>query len=828
MHQPSEQAKILLEKRYFKSGEDWESMCKRVAAGLSKDNKQEKEFFEVMSNAYFLPNTPCLVNAGLDGNGVLGACFILPIEDSIDSIYDTVKKAALIFKSGGGCGYDFSKLRPEGSQVASTKGVAGGPISFLKVFDTATVQLKQGGVRRGANMGSLFIDHPDIVKFIKCKDTEGEINSFNISVGMTDEFMKKLGDPNEMNSIWVCRFGAKRFVIRKSDDNAVEVAGLMQLSNTEYYTVMDIWNLITSQAWKNGEPGLLFIDEMRRRNGPDVYTTNPCLAGDTVLSVGGSKIKISDLANGIVKSDLVKAWYTGKKETISIYAYTHTNDESVYIKLTLTPDHLVMNADGNFVEAKSLKSGDKVSSEFGPVTIKLVERYIITDVYDFKMLDGPPYAPANGIICHNCGEVGGGPYTMCVLGSIDVSKFVDNEKFSYKRMDRVIRIGMGMLNRMIDTSAYPLKEIEKKAKRERNIGFGIMGFADALIKMKIKYGSKESFEIAQSLITHIKKVCKKHSQNNKSCTAIAPTGSISMLAGCSSSIEPNFAWKVVSNRKDFGTQEFIHPLAKPYFDSGDELPDYFVTADQIDPHDHVVMQSIFQTNGVDLGVSKTINLPNSASRNDVSGIYVKAWKSSCKGITVYRDGSRQEQVLSKKRTSRVKTESVGGQPRGRPRVLWGATYRVLTPAGKCFVTINEDKDGIREVFVHVSKAGSEINSHVEVEGRLISNALKYRIPVRAVISHLKDQKSSPVWEHGRSVKSVPDAIAKVIEDYIENYEGLSEYLPEDTIEYDGKKVESIVDDEGSMSGDLCSYCGEPLYIQGHCEVCRSCGNSTCG
>jgi len=387
-----------------------------------------------------------------------------------------------------------------------------------------------------------------------------------------------------------------------------------------------------------------------------------------------------------------------------------------------------------------------------------------------------------------------------------------------------------MLNSMVDKSDYPLSQIKEKELSERKIGFGVMGFADALLKMRVTYGSDESLHIAEGLMGFIKTTCNKYSKNNVALTAIAPTGSISMLAGCSSGIEPNFAWETTINREDFEISKIVHRMAEPFIEKEQKLPPSFITSDEVAPSASVKMQSMFQKY-VDLGVSKTVILSHDSGVDDIDEIYRLAWKLKCKGITVYRDGSRKNQVLSKtKKTEQdpviVKKELT---VRNRPRVLWGATYRVLTPAGKCFITINEDELGVREAFVHVSKAGSEIGSHVEVEGRLISNSLKYMVPVGAVIGHLKDQKSNPVWEHGRSVKSVPDAIAKVIEDYIQNYEGLSAYLPEDIVEYDGKKVDEVQPDEVlGMSGGICNYCGEPLYYSGGCEVCRSCGNSTCG
>lgn len=762
MFKPSKQALTILEKRYFKDGENWEGLCKRVAKALAKNPDQEAAFYTIMVEALFLPNTPCLVNAGRE-NKNLSACFVLPLEDSMESIFKTLADSASVFKEGGGVGISFTTLRPEGSKVKTTNGISSGPISFMKIYDEAIAQIKAGGIRRGAAIGLLSINHPDIVKFIKSKSVNKKLTNFNISVLMTDVFMNKIEDEGEKNKPWTCYFGGKTYLIRKKDDRPICVDESKE-KDKPFYTAREIWETLVDCAWLSADPGLIFINEIHRQNSQQIHAVNPC--GESPLE----------------------------------------------------------------------------------------------------------------------------PYEACVLGSIDVSKFMTEDNlFDFEKMMPVICTAVDFLNNVVDIGSFPLAAIEKKVKENRKIGLGIMGWADSLIKRGWKYHSDDALALAKQLMGFIYQTAKEHSKKsgykNKALTAIAPTGSLSIIAGCSSGIEPNFGWKTITNRKDFGKQEIIHPLAKPYLDKNEKLPDYFITAHELNYENHIAVQAVFQNNGVDLGVSKTINLPNMAIKKEIYEAFKLAWKMKCKGITIYRDGCKSEQVLTvskkdrkevyavklklSKRDSKelhdyamkrsdeinagidpekdkrnqldqntqveqpakspnlVKSEDLDEDDRKqgirkRPKVLFGATIKINTSSGPAYITLNEDAEGLRECLISASKAGSEVGVHTAVEGRLISNSLQYRVPIESIVQHLKNQKSSPIWESGGTVKSLPDAIAKAIEFYRKNYEGFSEYLPDEVTE--AIREEKITNEP---SGELCPECGENIYMEGGCDVCKSCGHSTC-
>jgi len=708
--EPTKNALIVLKKRYFQDTEDWIAFCMRVAGAIGMTDKQKKEFFDVMVEGLFLPNTPCLVNAGKE-NKNLSACFVLPVEDSMESIFKTLADSAMIYKEGGGVGISFTNLRPEGSMVKTTNGISSGPISFMKIYDEAISQIKAGGVRRGAAIGLLSIDHPDIVKFIKSKSTNKELTNFNISILMTDEFMKQLDAKNKNNFAWSCYFGEQEYNIRKKDDQPV-LCSELTAEDRPLYTAQDIYDLIVDCNWKAGDPGMLFIDELQRRNGTEIKAVNPC--GESPLE----------------------------------------------------------------------------------------------------------------------------SYEACVLGSIDVSKFIDDDlTFDYNKLQSVICIAVDFLNNIVDKGKFPLAEIDEKVKNNRKLGLGIMGWADALLKMKINYGSEKSLLLAKELMSFIKGKARDHSSlrnyANKELTAIAPTGSLSIMANCSGGIEPNFAWEIITNRKDFDLRKIIHPLAKPYFDVNEPLPDYFVSAHDLSYKDHVNMQAAFQNNGVDLGVSKTINLPHNASRETIYNAFKLAWEKKCKGVTIYRDKCKSEQVLNlvEKEDLSIKQTKVNDWSgddrrkesiRERPQVLFGATIKLNTPDGPAYISVNEDSEGIREVLVAAASCGSSVAVHAGVEGRLISNSLQHGVPVESILKHLKDQKSNPIWEKGELILSLPHAIYKAILMYKNLYEGYSEYLPDDIIEAANKSIE-----KNERSGDFCPECGENLFMESGCNICKGCGYSKC-
>jgi len=553
----------VLERRYLQKddrgqvvetpSEMFRRVAKTVAApdllyDKSVDLKRvENEFFKLMTSLEFLPNSPTLMNAGT-AIGQLSACFVLPVGDSIEEIFDALKYMALIHKSGGGTGFSFSDLRPRGDIVKSTAGIASGPVSFMKIFDIATDVIKQGGRRRGANMGILRVDHPDIMEFITAKEKEGVLTNFNISVGVTDEFMKAV------------------------EDDAYY--GLVNPRNGEIVKQIrarDVFDLIVTTAWRTGDPGMIFLDEINRRN-PTPHI-------------------------GVIKS---------------------TNP---------------------------------------------------------------------------CGEVPLLPYESCNLGSINLSKMVKDSRVDWDKLRRTVRTAVHFLDNVIDANKYPLSQIEKNTKANRKIGLGVMGFAEMLAQLGTPYNSEEAISTAEKLMSFISEEARKKSvelgeergsfpnfagsvwerrgykaMRNATVTSIAPTGTISIIAGTSSGIEPFFAVAFVRNvmgtqlfevnpiferiakERGFYSLELITKITKVgSVQNIKEIPEdvrrVFVTALDIAPEWHVRMQAAFQKY-TDNAVSKTVNLPHEATLEDVRKIFLLAYKLKCKGITVYRYGSKSEQVLT--------------------------------------------------------------------------------------------------------------------------------------------------------------------------------------
>lgn len=547
-------------------------MFRRVARTIAEvdkkygDNykKSEEEFFSMMSKLEFLPNSPTLFNAGTGTNFGLSACYILPVKDSLESIFNAVKEMAMIEQSGGGVGFDFSKLRPKGDVVRSTHGIASGSVSFMRIFDVATDVMKQGGKRRGAMMGILRVDHPDILEFITIKNN-GDLTNFNLSVAITDEFMKAVKENKEYD------------LINPRNKNIVKRI------RARY-----IWDLIIENTWKTGDPGIIFIDEINKHNPTPavgrIEATNPC------------------------------------------------------------------------------------------------------------------------------GEFLGLPYESCNLGSIALLRMI-NEKgeIDWEKLKRTVHTAVHFLDNVIDANYYALPEIEKITKANRKIGLGIMSWAEFLIKLNIPYDSNEALKLAEKVMKFISEEAKKKSEElglrrgsfpnfeksiyygkykamrNATDTVIAPTGSISIIAGCSSSIEPLFGISFMRNVLE-GTRLFeVNPLferiaKEKEFYSGallekiartgsiqeiKEIPNdvrrIFVTALDVNSEWHVKMQAAFQKY-VDNGISKTVNLPQNATKNDVRKIFELAYKLKCKGITVYRYGSKPEQVLYVGKNLTAEAEYSGGCP----------------------------------------------------------------------------------------------------------------------------------------------------------------------
>jgi len=555
----------VLERRYIrrdKNGKIIETpsgMLRRVAKAVAQADllygdeegvkKSEKDFYDIMSNMEFLPNTPCLMNAGLS-NGQLAACFVLPVEDSMKSIFETLKQAALIHMTGGGTGFSFSRIRPRGDIVHSSGGTASGPMSFIHVYSAATEATKEGGRRRGANMGILSVDHPDIIEFIISKEKEADIASFNLSVALTDDFMKKVETEEDYD------------LINPRTGKAVNRLNARR-----------VFDLIVTMAWKCGDPGIVFIDRINSSN------SNP---------------------------------------TPAIARIEATNP---------------------------------------------------------------------------CGEQPLFPYESCILGSVNLSKILKEGDVDWNKLRKVVHVAVHFLDNVIDVDKYSLKDIEKMTKVNRRIGLGVMGFADMLINLGIPYDSEESAKMADRLMHFINEESKKASVElakergsfpnfehsiwpnkgykmlrNATTTTIAPTGTISIIAGCSSGIEPLYAvsyvrtvmdatdlievnkqFEAIANERNFYNDSLMRVIAKKgSIQHIKEIPDdvkkMFVTTHDIEPEWHVLVQAAFQRH-TDNGVSKTVNFQHEASLEDIEKTYMLAYKLGCKGITIYRDRSKEEQVL---------------------------------------------------------------------------------------------------------------------------------------------------------------------------------------
>jgi ribonucleoside-diphosphate reductase alpha chain len=686
----SENALKILKARYFLKNEKGElvdktpaDLFRRVAANVASAEKTKaarktytEEFLGMMAGRDFLPNSPTLTGAG---RGMcLSACFVLPIEDSLDSIFETVKNAALVHKEGGGTGFDFSRLRPRGSFVRKTQGVASGPVSFLRVIDAATEAVKQGGTRRGANMGILRVDHPDVEEFVQMKLDGKSVTNFNISVAVTDAFMAAVKEG-----------GAYDFV----DPHTGRLAGRADARK--------VFQLIVESAWAVGDPGLIFIDRVNRANptaalGP-IRATNPC--GEQPL--------------------------------------------------------------------------------------------------------------------HD--------YESCNLGSINLANFFDARKkglVDWPRLARTVGLGVRFLDDVIEVNRYPLPEIERMSRGNRRIGLGVMGWADLLLLMKIKYDSPKALALADKVAAFVRKegvaasrklaaergsfpnigksAYKASKMRNATVFTIAPTGTISRIAGCSSSIEPVFAFEVVSKILDSELKD-VHPIYAAWKERnpGQPLAEYFVSAHEIAPEWHVRMQAAFQKH-VDNSVSKTINFPHEATVEDVEKAFHLAWDLGTKGITIYRDGCRESQVLYKNGSEIL-------HPQERPMSLPSTTDKIKTGFGNLYVTISFQNQKPFEVFASIGKSGYSTMADAEALGRLISLALRSGVEADEVIQQLKGiGGSEPIFTEGGLIQSIPDAIAKILEKHF-------------------GEVRASAKDFYTVR---CKICGALLPDE-KCPVCPNCGWSKC-
>jgi ribonucleoside-diphosphate reductase alpha chain len=732
----------VLEKRYLKKDkqgkliETPEEMFRRVAhtiavaeveyGGEADAKKWEERFYQLMMGLEFLPNSPTLMNAGRE-LGQLSACFVLPIEDSMESIFETVKNTALIHKSGGGTGFSFSRLRQERDRVGSTGGVASGPVSFMRAFDVATDVIKQGGTRRGANMAILSVDHPDILRFITSKEDMVSLTNFNISVAVTKAFMEAVKAGTDYNLI---------------NPRTKEVVGKLNAK--------EVFDKMAALAWKTGDPGIIFIERINRDNPTpqlgNIESTNPC----------------------------------GEQPLL--------------------------------------------------------------------------------------------PYESCNLGSINLTKMLcrDNGtvEIDYKKLANTVKNAVRFLDNVIDVNKFPIPEIEKMTRKTRKIGLGIMGFADMLLQLCVPYNSEEALKVASEVMAFIDTEAKNASValagergvfpafegsiydapngikiRNASRTTIAPTGTLSLIAGCSSGIEPLFALSYIRNILDGTKMVEVNPYFEQAAKAGgfysedlmkklaegahlaeiegvpDKIKRVFVTAHEIDTKWHILMQAAFQkyTNNA---VSKTVNFSKEATKEDIAAVYMMAYEEGLKGITIYRDGSRDGQVLSTgKEKKEEKLAVIEHTPRSRAKVTTGFTEKVNTGCGHLYVTVNSDEKGICEVFSHLGKSGGCASAQLEAICRLISLALRSGIDVNSVVKQLKGIRCPSIaWEGGKSTLSCADAIASVLERHFNGHDK-SEETPQQNGVQDYGLVKNIA--------GQCPDCGCVLVYQEGCFKCPGCGYTKC-
>jgi len=731
----------VLQRRYLKKGDNGElletpeQMFRRVARAVAQaerlhdpsapTDEYEETFYQLMATLEFLPNSPTLMNAGRE-LGQLSACFVLPVGDSMDSIFEAIKHTALIHKSGGGTGFSFSRVRPKNDVVLSTAGVSSGPLSFMSVFDAATETIKQGGTRRGANMGIMRVDHPDILDFINAKHDDDRLNNFNISVAVTDAFMRAVEADEEYPLV---------------NPRSGETVRTLKARK--------VFKSMVTLAWKNGDPGVVFIDRINEHNptpqlGP-IESTNPC----------------------------------GEQPLL--------------------------------------------------------------------------------------------PYESCNLGSVNLARVCDDGHLDYGSLGRIVKTAVRFLDDVIEVNNYPLPQIAEMTRGNRKIGLGVMGFADLLYRIGVPYDSDEAVHLAGELMAFVHSEAQAASAElaeergvfpnfegsifdveggprlrNATVTTIAPTGTISIIAGCSSGIEPLFAlsyrrrkvldddemlevdpyFEEVARREGFFSDDLLRRVA----DEGsvrhiDDVPEpwrsLFATAHDITPEWHIRLQSAFQV-ATDNAVSKTVNFPNHATVDDVEKVYQLAFRSGCKGVTIYRDGSREEQVLnvgavSKRDGRRDPARGLATTRPARPRLLSGETERMDTGCGKLFVIMNDDEHGPREVFANMGKAGGCASSNTEALGRLISLALKKGASPGEVVEQLKGIRCHVPYGMGpNATLSCADAIGKAIERRYIAAAAAPSGEPEPQL--------ALVE----VAQGACPDCGGAIEHEGGCVVCRLCGYSKCG
>jgi ribonucleoside-diphosphate reductase alpha chain len=709
----------LLKQRYYQADEStWPQICQRVAK-LGKTPEDQAAFFNYLLHCDFLPNSPTLFNAGT-GKGNLSACYVLPMKDSLEEIFDTAKNTALIHKYGGGTGFDFSRLRPENASVGGTNQVASGPLSFMRVIDANTQEIKQGGKRRGANMAELRIDHPDIIKFIKMKTADdGTLTNFNISVSVTNSFMEHLMRyPNEY---CVFNHDGVDYYIDWENDTVYnqESLRLDESLPLTLYTYTQVWNLIAQSAWECADPGIIFIDRINEQ---------------------------------------MPANYLAHEE------YLNETGDDLTIRAT-----------------------------------------------------------------NPCGEQPLPDYGSCNLVALNLGNFVNNGKMDWNRLQDAVKYAYRLGEAVIDENVYPIPEIEKHSRAYRNIGIGVMGYADACILMGMRYGEEDALTFGEEVMKFIykwtfvesveyaeqfgafkgweygdykplidgrqlppdtRKKYKVTGLRNICITTIAPTGSIGYIADCSTGIEPHYADKVfrVDQSNPDGTW-ITTPLAAQY-------PEVFVAATELDVDAHIAVQAVFQK-WVDSGISKTINMDNSVTVDDVKRAYMLAWDSNCKGVTIYRDGSKSIQVLNTSESSKLK-------PKDLDDISEAVRFRLPAEGLEdefIYITVSHYENLPIEMFVNYpylnrpSLEHTQRREQLDSISRLISVGLRYHIPLDKLIEQLEKSKGS--------LRGTVAQISNVLKEFAAR--GDDPYM------------------------ELCVECNKgQMVFQGGCATCNECGHSECG
>ncbi|MSQ25733.1 MAG: vitamin B12-dependent ribonucleotide reductase [Dehalococcoidia bacterium] len=809
----------VLKRRYLAKDRDGkvvetpEQMFRRVARNLAEGEIVEdhaadvspifEEFYHMMSKLEFLPNSPTIMNAGRDLQQ-LSACFVLPVPDDMQGIFASATHTAMIHKSGGGTGFAFSRIRPENDVVGSTGGIASGPVSFIRIFDTATEVVKQGGTRRGANMGILSVQHPDVLKFIHAKDDDKSLQNFNISVAVTEKFMDAVERGTDYDLI---------------NPRNGQVTGR--------HNAREVFDQLVNSAWKTGDPGIIFIDRMNTARSSPVPKRGPIEA---------------------------------------------TNP---------------------------------------------------------------------------CGEQPLYPYDSCNLGSINLAQMVTDlpiRTVDWEKLERTVFTAVRFLDNVVTMNRYPIAQIEEVSKSIRRIGLGVMGWADMLLMMGAPYDSEEALHLAEQVMAFIQEKADEASMalaeergafpdwddsvygplgplgprrlRNSTRTTIAPTGTISIIANCSSGIEPLFAlsysrtvmegtklievnpyFEAVARREGFYSQEMMEELARRGSVKGmPGVPQWvqrlFVTSHDIAPEWHVRMQAAFQR-FTDNAVSKTVNFGHDASVEDVRTVYRLAYKTGCKGVTIYRDGSKSMQVLSTGKTEQARTGEGKGEgkseakivlpiaeatpapaparepapaeqhagalqqaeqiasgpvprhPRERPVIVRGMTHRVRTGHGNMYITLNLDERGKPfEVFSALGKAGGCDSAQLEAISRLVSLALRAGVDIESIVQQLRGITCCPAWDNGNLVRSAPDAVAFALAGYVGASQGdaSGDSFTERTM--DGAQLGLFNPEQAKgQAAPLparskrapemtevmrCPDCSGRLSYQEGCLMCHACGFNKCG